>query len=240
MITEKKVTINREAKEYILNYLQEWIDQLSRYDFSFRKGIVRAIYNKIEAIPVEEKISFKPTTPRIVRASEQVVEKMPRLTLKSLLKYDGAGDVINLLRKIVMEKQGSIAIIGGMGAGKTTLAKAIMSEFPNDSYYRYDEIATDRDALNILNDISKQRSVIFTHYAQSVENLHIALYHTAEAKEGLKINREYKVDYVVYCERNSKGERVYAVYQTEIDENRGFVGIPLAAFIEKEKRYTVF
>lgn len=51
---DKKVTINKEAKEYILQYLDDWIKHLSTFDFSFRKGIVRAIYNKIEAIPVQD------------------------------------------------------------------------------------------------------------------------------------------------------------------------------------------
>ena len=49
----KKVTINKEAKEYLLDYLQNWIDELSKHTFSYRKGIVRAIYNKVDAMPVE-------------------------------------------------------------------------------------------------------------------------------------------------------------------------------------------
>jgi len=49
-----RIKINKEAKEYLLAYLQEWIDRLNQYPFSYRKGIVRAIYNKIESIPSEE------------------------------------------------------------------------------------------------------------------------------------------------------------------------------------------
>lgn len=49
---KKSITINQEAKEYLLKYLQEWIDRLNQYPFSYRKGIVRAIYNKIESIPI--------------------------------------------------------------------------------------------------------------------------------------------------------------------------------------------
>ena len=51
---KEKIKINKEAKEYILTYLEDWINHLSKFDFSFRKGIVRAIYNKIEAMPVLE------------------------------------------------------------------------------------------------------------------------------------------------------------------------------------------
>ena len=51
---KEKIKINKEAKEYILTYLEDWINHLSKFDFSFRKGIVRAIYNKIESIPIEE------------------------------------------------------------------------------------------------------------------------------------------------------------------------------------------
>ena len=43
----------KEAKEYLLSYLQAWIDHLSRFTFSYRKGIVRAIYNKIDSMDVE-------------------------------------------------------------------------------------------------------------------------------------------------------------------------------------------
>lgn len=50
----KKVTINKEAKEFILEYLQGWLDHLGKFAFSYRKGIVQAIYNKIDSIPVEE------------------------------------------------------------------------------------------------------------------------------------------------------------------------------------------
>ena len=54
VVKAKKVTINREAKEYILEYLDNWINELSRYTFSYRKGIVRAIYHKIDSIPVQK------------------------------------------------------------------------------------------------------------------------------------------------------------------------------------------
>lgn len=54
MKKDKKVYINKEAKQYLLEYLSDWINHLSTFDFSFRKGIVRAIYNKIEAMPVLE------------------------------------------------------------------------------------------------------------------------------------------------------------------------------------------
>lgn len=54
VVKAKKVTINSEAKEYILEYLDNWINELSRYTFSYRKGIVRAIYNKIDSIPVQK------------------------------------------------------------------------------------------------------------------------------------------------------------------------------------------
>lgn len=54
MKKDKKVYINKEAKQYLLDYLGDWINHLSTFDFSFRKGIVRAIYNKIEAMPVLE------------------------------------------------------------------------------------------------------------------------------------------------------------------------------------------
>lgn len=55
-MSKKKIKINREAKEYILKYLQQWLDELSRYPVSYRRGIVRAIYNKVESIPeLEEK-----------------------------------------------------------------------------------------------------------------------------------------------------------------------------------------
>lgn len=55
-MSKKKIKINREAKEYILKYLQQWLDELSRYPVSYRRGIVRAIYNKVESIPeMEEK-----------------------------------------------------------------------------------------------------------------------------------------------------------------------------------------
>ncbi len=50
---QKKVKINKEAKEYLLNYLQEWIDHFNRFPTSFRKGIVRAIYNKVDAMETE-------------------------------------------------------------------------------------------------------------------------------------------------------------------------------------------
>jgi hypothetical protein len=50
---KKKIYINKEAKEYLLKYLQDWLDHLSKFSFSYRKGIVRAIYNKVESIPVE-------------------------------------------------------------------------------------------------------------------------------------------------------------------------------------------
>jgi hypothetical protein len=49
----KKVTINVEAKEYLLNYLENWLDEFSKHSFSYRKGIVQAIYNKIDSIEVE-------------------------------------------------------------------------------------------------------------------------------------------------------------------------------------------
>ena len=49
----KKVCINKEAKEYLLQYLQDWLDHLNKFSFSYRKGIVRAIYNKIDAMPIE-------------------------------------------------------------------------------------------------------------------------------------------------------------------------------------------
>ena len=55
MSKDKKVYINKEAKQYLLNYLEDWINHLSTFDFSFRKGIVRAIYNKVESIPILEK-----------------------------------------------------------------------------------------------------------------------------------------------------------------------------------------
>ena len=51
---KKQVKINKEAKEYLLNYLQNWIDELSKHTFSYRKGIVRAIYIKVDSIPVEK------------------------------------------------------------------------------------------------------------------------------------------------------------------------------------------
>ena len=50
---KKKPKINKEAKEYLLAYLQAWIDHLSRFTFSYRKGIVRAIYNEIDSMDVE-------------------------------------------------------------------------------------------------------------------------------------------------------------------------------------------
>lgn len=50
---KKKVTINKEAKEYILDYLQNWLNELGKHSFSYRKGIVQAIYNKVDSIPVE-------------------------------------------------------------------------------------------------------------------------------------------------------------------------------------------
>lgn len=50
----RPVTINKEAKEYLLSYLQEWLDQLSKTPTSRRKGIVRAIYNKIDSMKEEE------------------------------------------------------------------------------------------------------------------------------------------------------------------------------------------
>lgn len=43
--------INKEAKNYILSYLDSWLQELGQYPFSYRKGIVRAIYSKIESIP---------------------------------------------------------------------------------------------------------------------------------------------------------------------------------------------
>lgn len=49
---KKQVKINKEAKEYLLDYLQNWINELSKHTFSYRKGIVRAIYNKIDAMPI--------------------------------------------------------------------------------------------------------------------------------------------------------------------------------------------
>lgn len=52
--SKKGIKINREAKEYLLNYLQNWLDDLSTYSFSFRKGIVWTIYNKIDSIPVDD------------------------------------------------------------------------------------------------------------------------------------------------------------------------------------------
>ena len=51
---KKEVKINKEAKEYLLTYLEEWINHLNKFDFSFRKGIVRAIYNKIDSMQVAE------------------------------------------------------------------------------------------------------------------------------------------------------------------------------------------
>ena len=48
----KQVKINKEAKEYLLSYLQNWLDELSKHTFSYRKGIVQAIYNKVDSIPV--------------------------------------------------------------------------------------------------------------------------------------------------------------------------------------------
>ena len=50
----EKVTINKEAKEYILGYLQNWLTELGKFKFSYRKGIVQAIYNKVDAIPVKD------------------------------------------------------------------------------------------------------------------------------------------------------------------------------------------
>ena len=52
---KKKIYINKEAKEYLLNYLQDWLDHLSKFSFSYRKGIVRAIYNKVDSMPIEER-----------------------------------------------------------------------------------------------------------------------------------------------------------------------------------------
>ena len=52
-MTKNKVKINKEAKEYLLNYLQGWIDHLSKFTWSYRKGIVRAIYNKVDSMEVE-------------------------------------------------------------------------------------------------------------------------------------------------------------------------------------------
>ena len=49
---KKQVKINKEAKEYLLDYLQNWINELSKDTFSYRKGIVRAIYNKIDTMPI--------------------------------------------------------------------------------------------------------------------------------------------------------------------------------------------
>ena len=50
---ERMAKINKEAKEYLLNYLQNWLDELSKHTFSYRKGIVQAIYNKVDSMPVE-------------------------------------------------------------------------------------------------------------------------------------------------------------------------------------------
>ena len=50
---KQKVYINKEAKKYLLDYLQGWLDHLNKFSFSYRKGIVRAIYNKVESIPIE-------------------------------------------------------------------------------------------------------------------------------------------------------------------------------------------
>ena len=52
-MAEKKVKINKDAKDYLLDYLQGWIDHFSRFPTSFRKGIVRAIYNKVDGMEVE-------------------------------------------------------------------------------------------------------------------------------------------------------------------------------------------
>ena len=49
---KRQVKINAEAKVYLLNYLQNWLNELSKHTFSYRKGIVQAIYNKIDSIPV--------------------------------------------------------------------------------------------------------------------------------------------------------------------------------------------
>lgn len=48
----EKITITKECKRYILNYLDSWIVELSKHKFSYRKGIVRAIYNFIDSIEV--------------------------------------------------------------------------------------------------------------------------------------------------------------------------------------------
>ena len=50
---KEPVKINKEAKEYLLEYLQEWLNHLDRFTFSYRKGIVRAIYNKIDSLEVK-------------------------------------------------------------------------------------------------------------------------------------------------------------------------------------------
>lgn len=51
---KKQVKINAEAKKYLLDYLQHWLDELSKDTFSYRKGIVQAIYNKVDSMPVEK------------------------------------------------------------------------------------------------------------------------------------------------------------------------------------------
>lgn len=49
---KRQVKINAEAKEYLLDYLQNWLNELGKHTFSYRKGIVQAIYNKVDSIPV--------------------------------------------------------------------------------------------------------------------------------------------------------------------------------------------
>ena len=50
---KRQVKINAEAKEYLLGYLQNWLNELSKHTFSYRKGIVQAIYNKVDSMPID-------------------------------------------------------------------------------------------------------------------------------------------------------------------------------------------
>lgn len=42
------------VKEQILEYCDNWLKELSKYEFSYRKGIVQAIRNKVESVNEDE------------------------------------------------------------------------------------------------------------------------------------------------------------------------------------------
>lgn len=56
-MNKEKPKINKEAKDYILGYLDEWIVKIKKdageKRIPFRIGIVRAIYNFVDNIEVE-------------------------------------------------------------------------------------------------------------------------------------------------------------------------------------------